>query len=91
MPFVSWEPASQGQDGERKVLGLGELVTEQEMCRLLRNIAEESCCVSLFVGKFCLSAPSPLPAVYLKNVCGKYGFLVSRRLEEKSGVISIDR
>ena len=71
--------------------GLGELVTEKEMCRLLRNIAEESCCVGLFVGKFCLSTPSPLPAVVSENVCGEYGYFVSRRLEEESGVIGIDR
>ena len=52
---------------ETEKIGLGELVTEKEMCRLLRNIAEENCRVSLFVGKFCLSAPSPLPAVFLKK------------------------
>ena len=51
---------------EKEKMDLGKLVTEKEMCCLIRNIAEESCRVSLFVGKFCLSAPSPLPVVFLK-------------------------
>ena len=53
---------------EKEKMDLGKLVTEKG-----KNVAtsgtsrRKNCRVSLFVGKFCLSAPSPLPAVLLKK------------------------
>ena len=53
-----------GQVGERKA-GPWSFGHRKEMGRFLRKIVEENvvCWKSLFVGKFCLPAPSPLPAV----------------------------
>ena len=45
--------------------------------------------VGLFIGKFCLPIPSPLPVCLSENVCSEHGYFVSRRFEEESGVIGV--
>ena len=78
---------------EKEKLGLGVLVTGKEMCRFLRKIVEENVVrwKCLFVGKFCLSAPSPPPAVCLKMSVVNLDTLSQDDLKKRvASLISLD-
>ena len=80
----------ESRSGEKgKVLGLGESVTEKENESLPQEYRGGKVVVGLFIGKFCLPVPSPLPVCLSENVCSEHGYFVSRRLKAESGVIGV--